>query len=255
MKLYSTSILPLLGLILNEYREDVCNKQNLQYDHNAYHTGNNVPAGNLLQVLSNKLAIIITTIVCVSTIIVAVNVFQNPFVDGEAEINTPIIEDLGMFNKSKEHPYIYDITYLGFPMRTNIDIHIDLKKDVIKEDIKILFNDEELSFEKHDKDILVQVSENGIYTIITKESKTFFKISNIDTYAPELVRGFSENGYLQLVVNDELSKIDYEKSFVEYQGKEYIIPKDLKIKGEFSSKVKVTIYHLNGYKIIYDLDF
>ncbi|MFV0395894.1 MAG: hypothetical protein ACK5LC_16165 [Coprobacillaceae bacterium] len=131
---------------------------------------------------------------------------------------------------------------------------IKLKKDIVEADIKILFNDEELSFKKDGKDILVQVTENGMYTIITNDYKTSFKISNIDEYAPELVEVVSGNGELVLVINDEASQIDYGNSFMEYQGKKYKIPRNLKIKGEFNGIIKVTIFDCNGHWIKYNLN-
>ncbi|MFV0393283.1 MAG: RNA polymerase sigma factor [Coprobacillaceae bacterium] len=258
IKIYNASVLSLLGIVLSDYREEVCNNQDLQYDSNLYNVLNNSLLGNILQVLSSKLTIAITSIVCISLIVVVVvNILQSETLNtaDETEINIPPMKDLEMINNLKVHPYIKSIIHLEFPMRDSVDVTIKLKKNVEKKDIKILFNDEELSFEKNNQDILLQVTDNGTYTVITKEYKLSFIIDNIDSYAPELVEAFNNNGYLLLVISDELSQINYEKSYIKYHNEKYEIPVDGIINGEFHGLVKVTIFHYNGHKIIYELDF
>lgn len=255
VKLYSTSVLPLLGFILNEYRAELCCKQNLKYNKNIYGSSNSSILGKILQVLSNKV-ILFATVLCVTAIVATASIPQNQISNGseKEDINTYKLDDLGEFDKSKKHPYIKDITYLTFPMRTEVDVKIELREGILEEDIKVLFNNEELSFDKNEKDILVQVTENGVYTIITNKYKTKFKISNIDINAPELV-GFNVNDtYLELIINDELSQIDYQRSYIEYQGMIYDVTGNLEIYGNFKGKVEVVIYHVDGYKIIYELN-
>lgn len=258
VKLYSTILLPLLGLILTEYSEELCSKQNLHYKKDLYSVDNSSLIGKLTKVLSSKLGVAIVAIIGVSIVaLVATSVLQNESADKGAklEANTSMTKDVEMFNKAKGHPYIKDITYLEFPMREGVNVTIELKKDISNKDIKILYNGKELSFERNQKDLLVQVSENGTYTIYTKGHETSFKIDNIDANAPELVEAFNENGYLTLIISDEQSQVNYEKSFIEYEGRNYKIPKDLKVKGEFHGKVKVTISHNNGDWLRYNLNF
>jgi hypothetical protein len=57
-----------------------------------------------------------------------------------------------------------------------------------------------------------------------------------------------------LVINDELSQIDYEKSYVEYQGKQYNIQNDLKVKGNFEGFMKIKFINKNGQYITYGLE-
>jgi RNA polymerase sigma-70 factor (ECF subfamily) len=257
VKLYSASILPLLGVILKDYQDDICNKQNLQYDKSLYTVSNNSLLFNFLQMLSGKLAIIIASIVVVGVITAVVIIGKSNQDKNNVGDKTTLsaFNDQGMYQKSKGHPYIEDITYLEFPMREGIDVTIKLKVDIEETDMKILFNNEELSFEKNQKDIYLKVRENGVYTIVTDEYKTNFEIDNIAIYAPELVEAYNEDEYLLLVINDEQSQIDFQKSFIEWRGKVYQIPKDYKIKGKFDGVVKVTLFNYNEDFIEYNLDF
>lgn len=259
VRLYSTIVLPLLGAILQERSEEISSNHNLQYDSKLYSSGNSLVTTNLVQVLSSKMIVAIVSVVCVTVIGIAViaNVLSNPIDSKITEIgvNESLIKDLGLFKKLMGHPYIEDITYLTFPMRSGVDVTIKLKKDLKDEDIQILFNDEELSFKQDEKGIHVQAVSNGMYTVVTKEYKTSFEISNIDEYAPELVEIIRNDNYIQLVVNDEKERIDYSKSYIEYEGEIYYIPKDLKIYGEFNDVIKITIYNFEGIDIQYTNSF
>ncbi|MFV0395375.1 MAG: RNA polymerase sigma factor, partial [Coprobacillaceae bacterium] len=257
IELYSASIFSILGFILNEHCEALVSKQDLRFDKGQYGLSNTSFINSFIQLLTSKLMITVVIVSISVVAIIATSTLLNNGIDkgSETDRDISIIDDLEMYKKVLGNPYITDITYLKFPMRTKVEVMIKLKKDVSNKDIKILFNNEELSFERNEKDILVQVKENGIYTIVTNEYETSFKINNMDIYAPELVEVFNEKEYLLLIVNDEKSQIDYQKSYVEYQGKEYIIPKDLKVYGKFTGLVKITLFHHDGYFISYDLNF
>lgn len=56
VKLYRTSILPLLGLILNEYCEDICSKQNLEFDKSLFVNDYSSLMRKILNLLPDKMA-------------------------------------------------------------------------------------------------------------------------------------------------------------------------------------------------------
>ncbi|MFV0393530.1 MAG: hypothetical protein ACK5LC_03900, partial [Coprobacillaceae bacterium] len=123
-------------------------------------------------------------------------------------------------------------------------------------DIKILFNEKEISFIKNDKNITLQVKENGEYQIIINDRELIIPINQIDPYALELVEVQNYGNYLELITNDELSKMNYEQSYVEYKGNKYTITRNLKVIGIFSGDVTIVIfnndnqymtYHINTY--------
>lgn len=280
IKLYSTATVPSLAVIIKEYMDTVCSNQNLQFDQHSFNntssTGGTSETASAtgasattatgtitvgsLTIVTSKLIIIAITIACICTAAVIGNTLLNDSNNSEKIINNASIDnpnyiDEDLFSKLKNHPYIEDINYLEFPMKNNVDITIQLKMDIDEKDFTILYNGEEILFEKNEKTIFLSATSNGIYTVITKDKTISFKINNIDIYAPELIEAFNSNGYLSLVIDDKLSQIDYNQSFIEYQGEKYQLPENHKIKGEFYGVVYITLFHQNGYKIVYQLDF
>ena len=268
VKLYSAVGAPTVGLLLNEYYKDISCNHALTFDKSIYNAGNaslatgitsttaTSLAGNVVMAIVTKIVLI--TVITASCIAIAATVINDSFLNDNSssiEMNNhpSILSSYEMYEKLKGNSYIKNISYLKFPMRSSLDVSIQLKKDIKHEDVRIIFNNEEIYFERNDKDILLQVSENGEYTIVTENFETTITINNINEFAPELVEVFNEDHYLYLVVNDELSQIDYEKSYVEYQGKSYMIEKDLKVYGVFSGLINVTIFHRDGYYITYSL--
>jgi RNA polymerase sigma-70 factor (ECF subfamily) len=258
VKLYTVAILPLLGLILEEYREEICNKQDLGLDSNLYKVSKLSRLTKLANIISSHIVTIVTVAVVASIIGVLVlfattNESKQP--TNNIGMNEFLNQNLKDYFNFKTNPYIKEIDYLKFPTRSSVEISIKLKKDISDKDIKILFNSEEMSFRKEGNNLIVQIRENGNYTIEIKDTSITFEVDVIDPYASELVEAFNEKDYLLLVVNDELSQIDYEKSFVEYDGKEYTIPENLKVPGQFDGLVKVTFFNKEGYFIRYSLYF
>ncbi|MFV0395893.1 MAG: RNA polymerase sigma factor [Coprobacillaceae bacterium] len=72
VKLYNSSVLPLLGFILSDYRDELYSKQKFQYNKSLYNTNNALVTNNLFQLLSNKLIMIVLSIICVTTIVIVI---------------------------------------------------------------------------------------------------------------------------------------------------------------------------------------
>lgn len=258
VKLYTVAILPLLGLILEEYREEICNKQDLGFDNNLYKVSKLSRLTKLANIISSHIVTVVSIVVVASIIGVLVlfaTTNENKQPTNNIGMNEFLNQNLKDYFNFKTNPYIKAIDYLKFPTRSSVEISIKLKKDISDKDIKILFDSKQMNFRKEGNNLIVQIRENGNYTIEIKDTSVTFEVDVIDSYAPELVEGFNERDYLLLVVNDELSQIDYKKSFVEYDGKEYEIPENLKVPGQFDGLVKVTLFNKDGYFIRYSLYF
>lgn len=268
VKLYSTAGLAILGILINDYYQAVISNQNLAYDKELYDTNNISNIGSTSGsatasitgsiITAKTLIIAIVVIACISiAAIVLSNSLQNTAKTEITEIpsNHALLNNIEMYEKLKGHPYIEDITYLSFPTRTSTDVLIILKDNLDEEQIQILFNDNELIFDKNEKDILVRAQENGIYTIVINGLETTVEIKHIDPNAPELVMVQNYGNYTQLIVNDELNHFDYNKSFVVCQGKRYEISDDLKVHGVLKGQIEITLFNKDGDFIIYVYDF
>ncbi|MDQ0360952.1 RNA polymerase sigma factor [Breznakia pachnodae] len=243
VKLYNMALVPLLIMILNEYKDEICNKQDLHYEKNLYKQSK---INWLKNALSNNLAIVtVATVVGVIALVVVAYLIASPIKEDtihNLNVDELVINDVEMFNKSNKNPYVKSINYYTFPVRDSLELVIELKKDVDKTDIDILHEDEALTFEKNDNQLSLKISKNGKYTITIKEKSLVFEINNIDLYAPELVEVEDFKEYLKLHINDEKSQIDYQLSYVESDGKKYKIDNNLEVKGYFKGEVMIVLY-------------
>ncbi|MDQ0363050.1 RNA polymerase sigma factor [Breznakia pachnodae] len=255
VKLYTTAILPILGLILSEYRKELCDKQNLHFDNSIYTNPNPTMLGNLASIVSAKVLIAAITVAIVVAGVIGLNQFnQEDVISLPAKgLNNLFIDDVEMFNKANSNPYIDSISYLTFPTRDSIDIVIGLKNNVENDDIQILYNQEEISFEKVENELYLQVNKNGEYTIQINKKQVSFEITNIDEYAPVLINATNYGNYLKLDFDDEYKKIDYEKSYIEYHNEQYKIDNNSKVIGDFKGNIKIIVFHENGSHVGYVL--
>lgn len=253
VKLYSLALLPLLSLFLREYRNEICSKQNLEYKPETYKMGTHLTTGNLASILTNKLFIggIVSFVIIVIIGLQYLNLHSNPLIDN---IDLTYMDDLEIVQTINKDSNIETISYLGFPARTSVNVSIDLKEDEEAKDISIMLDDKKMTFQKIGKTIYIEVSENGFYIVDVDGKKTEFEIGIIDKYAPELVEVRNHGTYLQLLINDEHSQIDYKKSYIEYNGSKYKINNMKQVEGVFKNNLSITIFNKEDKYITYDID-
>lgn len=251
VKLYNVAIFSLLGLILSEYRDEVCSNQNLAYDQTMYPTNNISFLGRILNLLSGK--VIIATISVIVVGVATITYFN--YHDDLINLNNvnPSKHNVKLDEEIRKNPYIDSISYVSFPSRTSRDVLIVLENET-KQEIKILFNEQEMTYRKDEKNIVLQVMENGTYTIIMDDTEIAFDIDLIQTNAPELISVDNYGDYIKLNINDESSQIDYKKSYVSYLGKSYMIGEDLIINEVFQGEVEVVLFNREGLHIGYDIE-
>lgn len=273
IKLYSSTTMLSLGIILKESYENMHYESELAFDSSSVNssateigtasagtttsTVNATFLGNIFHLITGHLVIAVISVICISAIIVVVaSAYLNQTNSERENINLDIVSklDMDMVKKLKGHPYIEDIVYPNFPTRSSVIVSITLKKDINENDITILSDGEMQQFQKEGKDVYVEVTQNGLYEILIDETEVSFLISNLNENAPELVAIKTYKNYLQLIVNDENYEIDYEKSYVEYEEKNYEIPDDLKIMESFKGSVKVVLFHNDGSFIVYSIE-
>lgn len=257
IKLYSVTLLPLLGEILREHRAEIGQNCGLAYEKNLFKVGKVSKFTKLTQATSTMSTTTITIIsVTLAISLIATVTLISQMVgnsEGEGKGGTHFshlleTDEQEIIEKLENHPYIESITYSTFPTRNSTSVIINLEKDVDEESIKILFEDENVSFIKDNHEIIVIVIQNGEYSIAIKNHIFEFDITTIDEYAPEIVEIQNHKSHLQLIVNDEKSQINYEKSYVVFNGERFSISRDNKVIGNFSGDIVIYIYNdLNQY--------
>ncbi|MDQ0360936.1 RNA polymerase sigma factor [Breznakia pachnodae] len=254
-KLYSLALLPLLGLFLREYRDEVCARQDLRYDKNFHDQIKGSRFSRIINIITNNLYVIIVIIVIVGLLSMFVSNQSEDAVIKSLNIDYLLSDDLEMFNKANSNPYIESISYLTFPTRNSLEVTIKLKKEVDQKDIQILSDNHRLFFEKDGNTIVMNITANGRYSIVINGKMVGFEITSIDEYAPELIDVIYNEDSLQLVINDEMGQIDYEKSYIENNGKIYKIDESLRIYGSFKGYTRIIIFNHEELHIDYVIDF
>lgn len=131
VKLYSITLLPLLGLILKEYQEDLYQKQNLSFDKNNYISGKFVRILNTLSSVSSHLLYITIGMICIISIIAVVMTQENIVKRQDSLVCDEIIEnEKVIYNKSKGYQYIESVYYPQFPRRDSVEIVVKLQQSV-----------------------------------------------------------------------------------------------------------------------------
>lgn len=259
VRLYTTVIIPLLGLILQEYQEAITKEQELTFNEKGFESNNFLKVSKSINMITTNIFSLISMSLIVVFITAAMVMAQFPTddqVNRDSEANDQLLADESELKKKIEgNPYIESITYSTFPTRDSTQVIINMKKDISIDNIKVLFdNYENVFFQKDDKKIIITATENGEYSVIIENNKLSVNVTMVDAYAPEVVKIYNNKNYLQLDIKDEMSQINYEKSFVQYNDNQYQITKNNQVKGNFKGNIKVYIYNDSEQYICYEFN-
>lgn len=251
-KLYSGILLPLLGSILKERRENLFKKKNLKYDQSLFQPKGLLKNPSLKGLLSvSPLTIVGASLGLILMIGVGTFIGLNHSSNTKKE---PGVSQAVAFDKSKQNTSIESITYNSFPTQKETQVVIHLKKDKPEKDIKISLEGKEIPFAKQGKDIQVRATENGAYDLKIGKENRVFTVDQINQDAPELKAIKNRGSYLELIIQDKLGEISYERSYLEYQGKTYKITKDQKVWGEFKGTLGVYLYNQADQYVYYEFN-
>lgn len=254
VKLYSITLLPLLALILEEHREELGQRQDLTYDKNNFISNKLVRILNSISSISNYMLYITISMVCIVSILVVIMTQENMIKKQDSKAYDEIGEnDNIMYNKSKGYQYIESVYYPQFPRRDGVEIKVKLQQNVKTKDIKVALNDEEIIFFEKDNNIMIDVNKNGNLIIQVKNEQVSVNVNSIDEQAPELLEVHSYETYLELITDDEFHQIDYEKSYVEYNGKQFQINYQNQVNGSFKGNISVVMFNQNNQYIKYEV--
>jgi RNA polymerase sigma-70 factor (ECF subfamily) len=252
IKLYNLAFIPLLVLVLQELREELYQSNNLTYDKNLYDLQSMSWINRLLNFVSNHLITTMVTLLCtvlifsVAWLLQGTNGTQN-----HSNIDTNINEDIA--KKIKGYKYIAAIHYPQFPKKDSVDVRLELQKEITEKDVSITLDDKELPFTLNDKELIVSVKQNGKLIINVKNEEISLNIKNIDKDAPELIEVYYYKDYLELNIDND-SKINYDKSYVEYLGENYKITDQSIVNGTFKGNVYIVLFTMDDNYIKYEIN-
>ncbi|MDQ0362029.1 RNA polymerase sigma factor [Breznakia pachnodae] len=260
VKLYSVPLLSILALILYEQRETTCRYVDLSYHKSLFRLSWFSKFTTLLPKLT---VVVLSGVVCVSAATLfltsdtnSTGTIEDDFnVCGLNETQSPREDTKSINTKPKGYQLISTVTRDTNLTRGSVKVRIELKKDIDRDEVKILSKDDEVMFDLKNNQIVFQVIENGNYIVYVKSEKLEVNINNIDAYAPELVEVYNHEKYLQLDIKDEKSKIDFENSYLEHNGKEYPIKDSFIVDGKFSGECFIVLTDKDSRTVRYTMNF
>lgn len=260
VKLYSVPLLSILALILYEQRETACRYVDLSYHRSLFRLS---WFGKFTALLPKLTVVVLSGVVCVSAATLFLSSDTNSTGTIEDNFNVCPLgetqspnEDVKSINtKPKGYQLISTVTRDTNLTRGSVEVHVGLKKDVEKNEIKILNNQDEIAFSLTNNDIEFQAIENGDYIVYVDNEKLEVEIDNIDIHAPELVEVYNHEKFLQLEIKDENSKMDFDNSYLEKDGKQYPIKSNFTIDGKFSGECFIVLVDKDLRSVKYTMNF
>ena len=139
--------------------------------------------------------------------------------------------------------------------KTNKDIEVEFEliKEVSIDQVSILMNNQEVPFEVNGKQLLFIASSNGKYEINIEDYVGTMEINNIDKHPPLLNEISEHESGIKLSTNDEGFGVDYQESYIEYQGRHYNISENGEVIGGFNGEIVLQLYDQVGNRSTYQI--
>jgi RNA polymerase sigma factor (sigma-70 family) len=130
---------------------------------------------------------------------------------------------------------------------TNKDVSIEVVLNTTPKNqvFTIYYEDHLVPYTIKDNQIYFNATNNGIYRMETKDIKKTITIDNIDRTSPEIGEVHYDGSLLTYQINP-LETIDYDTSYIEYQGERIAIDDTHQISGLFSDMITFTLYDIAG---------
>ena len=271
VKLYGVAILPLLGLLLNDYCDSLKQYEMLKYDDvivkatNVLQTTRFSHLVSFLTYISDNLLVFANVIVALS-VATNVNAMSSPQSENyniassninESEDNfndeiPTIFEEIKENSNFKNHAFIKDIMVQTYPTREALPIEVLLKEGV--SGVSVTFENEIIESVQDVNTLTFLAKENGVYTLKYQTKEKQIVIDSIAKDAPQLKEVRQIDGITYLIIDGDTSNIDYTKSYIKYNGKDYMLDK-AQIEAVFDGDIIVVLYDKNDAYIQYRLTF
>lgn len=148
---------------------------------------------------------------------------------------------------------IQNIAYYNTMTNKSIEIEVTLSKHVEENKVKIFYDKKPIKFKIEEKMLSFEASANGKYHIEVGQTSEIIDIQNIDKQYPTLEEVNHHDNYLEIVAKDDISGIDYKKSYIELKGIHYPFPKDGKVTEKFEENIMLYLYDNAGNEATYEI--
>lgn len=149
---------------------------------------------------------------------------------------------------------IEKLSYSEEPTNQSVLVSVEMNRSPRNDSIDVYYENEPIYFEVDGATLTFNANDNGSYKVQTSDSEQEFTIDNIDKVAPELVNADYDGNTLTLDISDNHNDIDYQKSYIDYQGEKLKFDESMSVVYDFEGEVKIVLYDGLGNESIYQLD-
>lgn len=191
----------------------------------------------LTSLVSSKFVVVFLVIIIASATIILLSDTKQSNLDNDVE---------SIMNKkvAQTYDYIQSVEYDDSLTRDNVAVTVTLQQQAKVKDINVKHEDKEVKFTVEGNKLNFDAASNGIYKITVGNDHHKLSIDNLDAHAPTLTDAkYKPNKRkLQLYTVDEKNRIDFDKSYVKFEDKEFKISKTGNVNGVFSDQVEVYLF-------------
>ncbi|MDQ0360782.1 RNA polymerase sigma factor [Breznakia pachnodae] len=155
----------------------------------------------------------------------------------------------------EDQAIIQQVNYYNELTNKSVEVNALLREDIEANQIEVSSNNMKIEFDYENNILTFFVDENGAYEIKVENDTKEIEINNIDKEAPIINEvSYVDNG-VHLSMEDQLSGVNFENSYAEYNGSKYTISENGIIEGMFEDvTIKVYLSDYSGNESVYDIN-
>ncbi|MDL2276805.1 RNA polymerase sigma factor [Breznakia sp. OttesenSCG-928-G09] len=127
-----------------------------------------------------------------------------------------------------------------------IDVEIQVDKNINDEHVEVAHENENIHFDVENDRLIFEAKEDGDYTIQVDNDKMIIHVENDGRKPPIFVEVEQTEGGIQLNVVKGERILNYDDSYIIYQGKQYSFDEHGFIEGEFEGDIQIYIVEEDG---------
>ena len=150
---------------------------------------------------------------------------------------------------------IESISYHDSATNENIEVEVMLSNMGNEEAIRIYLDSTEVAFNLNENILIFEATQNGDYSIQIGKEEQILTISNIDKTSPTLVSVEKQENSLKVILSDNLTGIDYLKSYVLIKDNQKVeIKENGIVEGTYEGTIYIYLYDTVGNESVYSVD-
>ena len=148
---------------------------------------------------------------------------------------------------------IESIDYQEYRTNESIPVEVLLNTSPNGQEIGVYLENTPIYFDVDNNKLLFTINNNGKYTVKVAENEESFSITQIDKEAPIVSDIQYDGNNLTFSIRDNFNEIDYQESYIEYEGNKFIIDETHQIQETFLNNLHIIVHDVTGNRSVYEV--